>query len=77
METPIEKQKISTQANPEKWQEIKRIAQEEGRNTDAIVDEAFTFYLEKRKEMAPRKFVMDAYNSSHKRYAELYRMLAK
>jgi len=71
------KQKISTQAYPEIWAAIKKIASEEGRHTDAIVDEAFTEYLEKKQNMSPRDSVMKAYNSSHKKYDELYKLLAQ
>ena len=56
---------------------IKKIAMEEGRHTDAIVDEAFTDLIEKKKGMRPRGHVMQAYQSSHKKYDELYRLLAQ
>jgi len=71
------KQKISTQAYPEKWAAIKQIAEEEGRYADAVLDDAITAYLENKQNMRPRDSVMDAYNSSHKKYDELYRLLAQ
>jgi len=73
-----EKIKISTQATPENWEAIKHIADEEGKKTASVVDEAFELLIEKKRSSAmPRKHVMDAFTESTQKYDELYKLLAK
>jgi hypothetical protein len=53
------------------------MAEKEGRLLQALVDEALTDLIEKRKQARPRPHVMAAYLASHDKYDELYKKLAK
>jgi len=71
------KEKFATQVSPEILAELRALAQSEGRQLQALVDEALADLIEKRKKSRPRAHVMAAYEASHESYAELYRNLAK
>ncbi|HEV7611172.1 MAG TPA: hypothetical protein VGO37_04805 [Steroidobacteraceae bacterium] len=71
------REKFATQASPEILIELRALAQSEGRQLQALVDEALADLIEKRKNTRPRAHVMSAYAGSHEKYAELYRKLAR
>jgi hypothetical protein len=71
------KEKFATQVNSEILAELRALAHSEGRQLQALVDEALADLIEKRKNTRPRGHVMSAYACSHEVYAELYRRLAK
>ena len=71
------REKFATQVNAELLGEVRRLAQEEGRQLQALVDEALADLLEKRKQTRPRPHVMSTYLASHEKYAPLYQKLAK
>jgi hypothetical protein len=71
------REKFATQVTSQILAELRAIAHTEGRQLQALVDEALADLIEKRKNTRPRAHVMSAYNASHERYAELYRQLAK
>jgi hypothetical protein len=71
------KEKFATQVTSEILAELRALAHSEGRQLQALVDEALADLIEKRRNARPRAHVMGAYASSHERYAELYRGLAK
>ena len=71
------REKFATQVNAEILAAVRTIAQQEGRQLQALVDEALADLIEKRKQAKPRSHVMGAYLSSHDKYAELYKKLAK
>ena len=71
------KEKFATQVCSEILAEIRVLAHSEGRQLQALVEEALTDLIEKRRNTRPRPHVMSAYNASHEKYAELYRKLAK
>ena len=71
------KEKFATQVTSEILAAVRALAQSEGRQLQALVDEALADLIEKRKHTRPREHVMKAYHASHDRYAELYRLLAK
>ena len=71
------KEKFATQVTSQILAEVRAIAHSEGRQLQALVDEAFADLIEKRRSTRPRAHVMDAYNSSHEKFAELYAKLAK
>lgn len=56
---------------------VRAIAEAEGRELQALVDEALADLIEKRKSAHPRPAVMQAYLESHKKYAQLYKKLAE
>jgi hypothetical protein len=71
------KEKFATQVSSEILAELRALAHSEGRQLQALVDEALADLIEKRKNTRPRAHVMAAYASSHETYAELYRRLAR
>ena len=71
------REKFATQVSAEILSAIRTIAQKEGRQIQALVDEALADLIEKRKQARPRPHVMAAYLASHDKYGELYQKLAK
>ena len=74
---PQDREKFATQVNSEILSAIRTIAQKEGRQLQALVDEALADLIEKRKNTRPRSHVMAAYLASNEKYSELYQKLAK
>ncbi len=77
MPCPQSEEKFATQVNSEILSIVRKIAQHEGRQIQALVDEALADLIEKRKNLRPRAHVMSTYLASHEKYGELYRKLAK
>jgi len=71
------REKFATQVSSEILSSIRTLAQNEGRQIQALVDEALTDLIEKRKNTRPRSHVMATYLASHQKYSELYQKLAK
>jgi hypothetical protein len=69
--------KFATRVNSEILAKIRGIAAGEGRQLQALVDEALADLIAKRAAGRPRPHVMEAYASSHRRYATLYKNLAE
>lgn len=72
-----DREKFATQVDAEILSAVRSLAREEGRQLQALVDEALADLLEKRKQSQPRPQVMAAYQASHGRYAPLYKKLAE
>jgi hypothetical protein len=71
------REKFATQVNSEILASIRTLAEKEGRQLQALVDEALADLVEKRKNSAPRPHVMGTYLASHEKYGALYKKLAK
>lgn len=71
------RQKFATQVDPDILASVRKIAEEEGRQLQALVDEALADLIEKRKHGRPRQHVMASYLASREKYGELYKKLAK
>ncbi len=71
------REKFATQVNSEILSALRTLAQKEGRQLQALVDEALTDLIEKRKQARPRPHVMAAYLASHEKYGPLYKKLAE
>ena len=71
------REKFATQVNSEILTAIRSLSVAEGRQLQALVDEAFADLLEKRKKATPRAHVMGAYLASHEKYGPLYKKLAE
>ncbi|MGE0148587.1 MAG: hypothetical protein AB7R87_14535 [Parvibaculaceae bacterium] len=56
---------------------VRAIAHSEGRQLQALVDEALADLIEKRKHGRPRAHVMSAYQASHEKFGALYKKLAE
>ncbi len=69
--------KFSSQAEPEVLEELQEIAAREGRQFQAVLGEAMREYLARRRQQAPRRNVLEAFEASLKERDELYRALAK
>jgi hypothetical protein len=71
------REKFATQVDSGLLTQVRRLAKQEGRQIQALVDEALADLIEKRDRTKPRDHVMAAYQASHERYARLYEKLAK
>ena len=71
------REKFATQVNTEILSAVRTLAEKEGRQLQALVEEAFTDLIEKRKKATPRAHVMGAYLASHEKYGPLYKKLAE
>ncbi len=74
---PTSRQKFATQVEPETLAKVRKIAAQEGRQIQALVDEALRDLIDKRNQGRPRPHVMEAYLESRDKYGELYKKLAK
>jgi hypothetical protein len=71
------KQKFSSQADPQLLNELKKIAQAEGRQFQALLEEAITMLIEQRKAHNIRQLVMAQYKASLEKNRRLGELLAK
>lgn len=71
------RRKFASQADPKVLDDLKSIADAEGRQFQAVVEEAFKEYVDRKKGNAPRRDVMAHLKASIAKNAELYRKLAK
>ena len=71
------REKFATQVDPDVLAGIRKLAKQEGRQLQALVEEALADLIEKRRNSRPRPNVMAAYQASHERYGSLYKKLAK
>ncbi len=70
-------EKLTTQVNSEILVAVRALADKKGRQLQALVDEALSDLIEKRRKVVPRAHVMGAYRASHDKYAPLYKKLAE
>jgi hypothetical protein len=70
-------EKFATQVKPETLATLRSLAKIEGRQLQALVEEALSDLIDKRKGARPRAYVMAAYEATHEKYAELYAKLAE
>lgn len=71
------REKFATQVDPDILSAVRGLAKSEGRQLQALIDEALTDLLEKRRQQRPRAHVMAAYQASHETFASLYKKLAE
>lgn len=71
------REKFATQVDAEILRSVRDLARVEGRQLQALIDEALADLLEKRKQARPRANVMAAYQASHEKFAPLYKKLAE
>jgi hypothetical protein len=71
------REKFATQVDTEILAAVRDLARTEGRQLQALVDEALADLLEKRRQSRPRTHVMQAYMASHGQFADLYKKLAE
>jgi hypothetical protein len=71
------REKFATQVDSTLLASVRNLAQQEGRQLQAVVEEALADLIEKRKNTRPRPSVMAAYLASHDKYGPLYKKLAE
>ena len=71
------REKFATQVNSEILAAVRSLAQSEGRQLQALIDEALADLLDKRKQNKPRANIMAAYQTSHEKFGKLYKKLAE
>ena len=71
------RRKFATQVDSALLDELRTLARDEGRQIQALVDEAIAAFLEQRRQGRARRHVMATHQSSHARFAALYEKLAK
>ena len=71
------REKFSSQAAPEVLAALREIAETEGRQFQAVLDEALRDYIDRHQKERPRRHAMTAFASSLEEFDELYRELAK
>ena len=73
----MSRRKFATQVDTDILSAVRTLAHEEGRQLQALVDEALADLIDKYKNAKPRPHVMGAYMASHERYSGLYKKLAR
>jgi len=71
------REKFATQVNSEILAALRTLAEKEGRQLQALVDEALADLIDKRMNGRARSHVMGAYLASHEKYSPLYKKLAE
>ena len=74
---PSHREKFATQVDSEILSSVREIASREGRQLQALVDEALADLVEKRRNGRARPHVMKEYLGSHAQFGDLYKNLAK
>jgi hypothetical protein len=69
--------KFSSQAEPDVLDGLQEIAAREGRQLQAVLGDAMREYLAHKRQQAPRRNVLEAFQESLEERDELYRSLAK
>lgn len=71
------REKFSSQASPEVLTALRQIAKLQGRQFQAVLDDALRDYIERQKKERSRHHVMASFASSLDEFDQLYRELAK
>jgi len=69
--------KFATQVDADILSAVRTLGHEEGRQLEALVDEALSDLVEKHRQARPRPHVMGAYHTSHEKFGSLYKKLAQ
>lgn len=75
--TTTMREKFSSQAAPEVLAALREIAGSQGRQFQAVIDEALREYIDRQQKERPRRHAMAAFASSLDEFDSLYRELAK
>lgn len=71
------REKFSSQAAPEVLAALRQIAESQGRQFQAVLDEALRDYIDRQQKERPRRHVIAAFASSLDQFDSLYRELAR
>jgi hypothetical protein len=69
--------KFATQVDPDILAAVRALAHDEGRQLQALVDEALSDLVDKHRKSRPRSHVMVAYQASLEKFGSLYQKLAE
>ena len=73
----LQREKFSSQASPDVLAALRELAATQGRQFQAVLDDAMRDYLERQSKSRPRQHVMATFASSLEEFDSLYRDLAK
>ncbi len=73
----VTRKKFSSQARPDLLSAMHKIAEDEGRQFQAVLDEAMRDFIERKESGRPRRHVLEAFGDSLGEFDSLYRELAK
>jgi len=71
------REKFATQVDAGILTTVRNLAHQEGRQLQALVEEALADLIEKHRNARPRPHVMGAYLASHEKFGPLYKKLAE
>lgn len=71
------REKFSSQAAPDVLAALRQIAEHQGRQFQAVLDDAMRDYIDRQQKERPRRHAMTAFASSLDEFDSLYRELAK
>ena len=72
-----QRQKFSSQADPELLSDLRKIAKTEGRQFQAVLEDAMREYIESKNNDRPRESVMAHFQASVEKNRRLGKLLAK
>lgn len=73
----VTREKFSFHATPEVLAALRQIAESQGRQFQAVLDEALRDYIDRQQKERSRRHVVAAFASSLEEFDSLYRELAK
>jgi len=73
----LQREKFSSQASPDVLAALRELAATQGRQFQAVLDDAMRDYIERQSKSRPRQHVMATFASSLEEFDSLYRDLAK
>ena len=73
----LNREKFSSQASPDVLAALRELAAAQGRQFQAVLDDAMRDYLERQTKTRPRQHAMASFASSLEEFDSLYRDLAK
>ncbi len=71
------REKFATQVDAKVLRKVRKLAEQEGRQLQVLVEEALTDLIDKRAGAIPRASIMAAYHASIERFGPLYKKLAE
>lgn len=71
------REKFSSQADPQLLSEIRALAQKQGRQFQAVIEQALTEYLGRNQTERARIHVLEVLGMSMEEFDDLYQKLAK
>jgi hypothetical protein len=72
----VRREKFSSQADPQLLAALREIARREGRQSQAVLEDAMHIYLESRNQPKPRASVMGHFRASIEKNRRLGELLA-